>query len=65
MHDCSAFPEWKNKMGYVGLPYQESVQGTADIGIYHNNNNISHIMEVNCFHSEKLLVAKLVKKCLT
>jgi len=48
MHDCSAFPEWKNKMGYVGLPYQESVQGTADIAIYHicnnNNNNNNNII---------------------
>jgi hypothetical protein len=33
MRDCSTFPEWENKVGHVGLPYQEGVQGTANLNL--------------------------------
>jgi hypothetical protein len=48
MCDCSAFPEWENKMGHVGLPYQESVQGTADTSLSIRVNLAKYLIQQNC-----------------
>lgn len=48
MCDCSTFPEWENKMGHVGLPYQESVQGTEDIILSIQENLAKYLIQQNC-----------------
>jgi hypothetical protein len=65
MCDCSTFPEWENKMGHAGLPYQESVQGTEDTSLSIQVNLAKYLIQQNCSkasmaYSKVFIIAKTI-----